>query len=204
MSREEKISAVAVVIIFLYIVTANLHKQDMAYIFVLLPAVLAFPVFGVVKKEDIDSINFKFVVFLVTCMSIGFVAASTGISDTIVSLVFPAMEQMGSYGVIVTTWLLAVLVNFALTPLAAMASFGVPITDIALSLNMQPYAILYAFNNGLDQVLFPYEYAIYLIYFSFGMLTMKDFVKFFSTKMVLAFIFLVVLVIPYWTLIGLL
>ena len=204
MSREEKISAVAVVIIFLYIVTANLHKQDMAYIFVLLPAVLAFPVFGVVKKEDIDSINFKFVVFLVTCMSIGFVAASTGISDTIVSLVFPAMEQMGSYGVIVTTWLLAVLVNFALTPLAAMASFGVPITDIALSLNMQPYAILYAFNNGLDQVLFPYEYAIYLIYFSFGMLTMKDFVKFFSTKMVLAFIFLIVLVIPYWTLIGLL
>ena len=50
----------------------------------------------------------------------------------------------------------------------------------------------------------PDEYAIYLIYFSFGMLTMKDFVKFFSTKMVLAFIFLVVLVIPYWTLIGLL
>ena len=85
-----------------------------------------------------------------------------------------------------------------------MASFGVPLTNIALSLGIEPYAILYAFNFGLDQVLFPYEYAIYLIYFSFGMLTMKDFIKFFGTKMVLSIIFLLVCVVPYWMVIGLL
>lgn len=102
------------------------------------------------------------------------------------------------------TWLLAVVVNFGLTPLAAMASFGVPITEIALSLHMQPYPILYAFNVGLDQLLFPYEYAIYLIYFSFGMIQIKDFIKFGATKMVLSFLFLMILAVPYWKLIGLL
>lgn len=204
MSREEKISAVGLALIFLYIITANIHKQDMVYAFVLVPAILAFPVFGVVKKEDIDNVNFKFVIFLVSCMSIGFVAASTGISNTIVQLILPLMSDMGAYGVVALTWLVAVIVNFCLTPLAAMASFGVPLTDIALSLNIEPYAILYAFNNGLDQVLFPYEYAIYLLYFSFGMLTMKDFMKFFSTKMLLSIVYIMALVVPYWMLIGLL
>lgn len=204
MSREEKVSAVGIFIIFLYIITANIHKQDMSYVFVLVPAILAFPCFGVVKKEDIDGINFKFVFFLVTCMSIGFVAASTGISDTIVGAILPVMKHMGAYGVVAMTWLVAVIVNFCLTPLAAMASFGVPLTNIALSLNIEPYAILYAFNNGLDQVLFPYEYAIYLIYFSFGMLTMKDFMKFFSTKMLISILYIMILVVPYWKLIGLL
>lgn len=204
MSRDEKISTVAILIIFLYIITANIHKQDMAYIFVLLPAVLSFPVFGVVTKEDIDTINFKFVFFLVTCMSIGFVASSTGISASLIETILPYMKEMGTYGIIATTWVIAVLANFVLTPLAAMASFGVPLTNIALSLNMEPYSLLYAFNYGLDQVLFPYEYAIYLIYFSFGMLTMKDFIKFFSTKMLLSFLFLMILVVPYWKLIGLL
>lgn len=204
MSRDEKISTVAILIIFLYIITANIHKQDMAYIFVLLPAILSFPVFGVVTKEDIDTINFKFVFFLVTCMSIGFVASSTGISASLIETILPYMKEMGTYGIIATTWVIAVLANFVLTPLAAMASFGVPLTNIALSLNMEPYSLLYAFNYGLDQVLFPYEYAIYLIYFSFGMLTMKDFIKFFSTKMLLSFLFLMILVVPYWKLIGLL
>ena len=114
------------------------------------------------------------------------------------------MQGMGGFGIAGTTWLVAVLANFCLTPLAAMASFGVPLTNIALSLGIEPYAILYAFNFGLDQVLFPYEYAIYLIYFSFGMLTMKDFIKFFGTKMVLSIIFLLVCVVPYWMVIGLL
>lgn len=204
MSREEKVSAMALIIIVLYIFTANIHGLDLAYVFVMLPAIMSFPCFGVVKKEDIDTLNFKFIFFLVTCMSIGFVAASTGINNTIADLVLPVMEHVGSTGVVALTWLMAMLVNFALTPLAAMASFGVPITEIALSLNIDPYPILYAFNFGLDQLLFPYEYAIYLIYFSFGMIKMKDFIKFGAVKMALSIVFLLVLAVPYWHFIGLL
>lgn len=204
MDREEKISAVAVVLLVAYIFANSVTGWSLAYIFVLLPAVLAFPIFNVVKKEDIDKIDFKFIFFLASCMSIGFVAASIGITDIIAAAILPLMQNVGTYGLIAITWALGVSVNFLLTPLAAMASFGAPITSIAMGLGIDPYALIYTFNNGLDQVLFPYEYAIYLLYFSFGMIKMKDFMKFFGVKMICSFAFIMILAIPYWKLVGIL
>ena len=49
----------------------------------------------------------------------------------------------------------------------------------------------------------PYEYASYLIYFSFGLIYLKDFIKLFTVKTILNAIFMVVILIPYWHLIGL-
>ena len=85
-----------------------------------------------------------------------------------------------------------------------MSAFGTSLTEIALSLNMSPYPMLYAFNHGLDQLLFPYEYAIYLVYYSFGMIKMSSFIKFGAVKMLISIIFLMVAAVPYWSLIGLL
>ena len=204
MSREEKISTVGVLILVAYIFTNGITGWNLAYIFVLLPAILSFPIFGVVTKEDIDKIDFKFIFFMASCMSIGFVASNIGFTDIITSMVLPYMQNVGTYGLIAITWALGVIVNFLLTPLAAMASLGAPLTSSAIGLGIEPYALIYTFNNGLDQVLFPYEYAIYLLYFSFGMLTMKDFIKFFSVKMLCSIIFIMVLAVPYWKLIGIL
>lgn len=204
MSREEKISAFAVLLIVLYIFTNGITGWDLAYIFVLLPAILTFPCFGVVSKEDINKIDFKFIFFMASCMSIGFVAAGIGMTKFITFMILPFMQNVGSYGLIAITWILAVVLNFLLTPMAAMASLGAPLTDIALGMGINPQALIYTFYNGLDQVILPYEYAIYLLYFSFGMLTMKDFMKFFSVKMLCSFIYIMLLAVPYWKLIGLL
>lgn len=204
MDREQKLSCVGLFIIFFCVLSSGFIGFDSTYAFVLVPAILSFPIFNVVKREDIDAINFKFVFFIVTCMSIGFVAAGTGISKTVVSVILPHMQNMGSLGVITLTWVLGVVANFFLTPLAAMSAFGTSLTEIALSLNINPYALLYAFNHGLDQILFPYEYAIYLVYFSFGMIKMSSFIKFGAVKMLVSIIFLMVFAVPYWNLIGLL
>lgn len=174
MDREQRLSCVGLLIIFICVVASGFVGFDSTYAFVLVPAVLAFPIFDVVKREDIDTINFKFVFFIVTCMSIGFVAASTGISKTVVQIILPYMQNMGKVGIIALTWTMGVLANFFLTPLAAMSAFGTSLTEIALSLNMSPYPMLYAFNHGLDQLLFPYEYAIYLVYYSFGMIKIEQ------------------------------
>jgi len=204
MDREEKISAVGLILIFAAVLAAGFVGFDSTYAFVLVPAVLSFPIFNAVKREDIDAINFKFVFFIVTCMSIGFVAADIGISQVIASYVVPMMEGLGSFGIMALVWVLGVLLNFCLTPLAAMASFGVPLTEIALELGISPYVFLYAFNHGLDQLLFPYEYAIYLVYFSFGMIKMGHFIKFCGVKMVLDIVYVLLAGVPYWKLIGLL
>ncbi len=204
MSRDEIVSLFGLLVIFFFVLFADKLGIDSTYAFVLVPAILSFPVFGVVTKEDIQNINFSFVFFIVTCMSIGFVAAGCGVSSLIANMIVPIMTDMGTYGVIALTWVLGVLVNFCLTPLAAMSSLGGPLTEIALSLSMDPHAILYAFNQGLDQLLFPYEYAIYLVYFSFGMIPMKDFIKFGAVKMVLSFVFMMVAAVPFWMFVGLL
>ena len=104
----------------------------------------------------------------------------------------------------VAVWLIAVIVNFLLTPLAAMASLGAPLTQIAQSLGVNPYPVLYAFYQGLDQLLLPYECALYLIPFSYGMMTLGDFMKGLALKMVVAFLYLLLIGIPYWNIIGLL
>ena len=204
MDRDQIISALGLLVIFFCVVSSGFLGFDSTYAFVLVPAVLAFPIFNVVRREDIDAVNFKFVFFIVTCMSLGFVAASTGISKTVVGLVLPFMQNMGTTGVVALTWLMGVLANFFLTPLAAMSAFGTSLTEIALSLNMNPYPILYAFNQGLDQLLFPYEYAIYLVYFSFGMIKMKDFIKYGAVKMAISFAFIMLAAVPYWMFVGLL
>ena len=91
-----------------------------------------------------------------------------------------------------------------MTPLAIMATFAGPAVQIAQDLGMDPLPLLYTIQNGCDQVLLPYEYFTYLFVFSFGIISTPDFMKFFGIKMVLSLIYLLVLAVPYWMLLGLL
>ena len=64
-------------------------------------------------------------------------------------------------------WLLVVLVNFLLTPLAIQSTFTVPLTQIALSVGINPEVMWMAILHGSDQILLPYEYPLYMLFFSF-------------------------------------
>ena len=91
-----------------------------------------------------------------------------------------------------------------MTPLAAMATFSIPIAQIAMALGENAKPFLYVFLNGLDQVFLPYEFVNYLLMFSFGVVTTKQFLSFFSLKMVLNIAYILIIVLPYWKIIGLL
>lgn len=58
--------------------------------------------------------------------------------------------------------------------------------------------------QGLDQVFMPYEFANYLFMFSFGVVSMKEFITFCSTKMLINIVYIMLLAIPFWKLLGLL
>ena len=64
--------------------------------------------------------------------------------------------------------------------------------------------MVYALNAMGYQIILPYEHTTFLIMFSFGMMSMKDFAKFFSVNTVVCFIFLMVVMLPYWAMLGLL
>lgn len=137
-------------------------------------------------------------------MTIGMVATELGFGQILADMLFPYLYQMHETVLLGAVWLVAVIVNFLLTPLAAMASLGAPLAQLAQTLGINPQPVLYSFFQGLDQILLPYEYALYLISFSYGMMSLKDFVKGLAMKMAVAFLYLMVIGIPYWHLIGLL
>ena len=84
-----------------------------------------------------------------------------------------------------------------------MSGFTSTYAQIALNAGINPYVIYDVIQLGCDQILFPYEYALYMLYFSFGFIKMQDFIKYFGAKMVLATLVLAFVMVPFWKITGL-
>jgi di/tricarboxylate transporter len=154
-------------------------------------------------EDDIKRINFSLLFFVTACMAIGAASNVLGIGKIIAQYSTPMMEASGSMFTLVLVWVLSVVSNFIMTPLAIWAAFTAPLAEIALSVDINPFSFYYVINMATNQIILPYEYALVLIYFSFGLIRLQDFVKFFSIKMVFNIIFIVLIMIPYWKFIGL-
>lgn len=202
MSRDEKKGVLVCAVLFLLLLTQSLHGVDAAYVFILTPLLAFFPGLNIGKPDDIRKANFPFIIFVVACMSIGSVAASLGFGKLVSDAVMPMLTGKSATLILGLVWLLVVLVNFLLTPLAIQSTFTVPLTQIALSVGINPEAMWMTILHGSDQILLPYEYPLYMLFFSYGLMSMKDFSKFFSVKMVLNLLFLLLFFLPYWNLIG--
>ena len=82
------------------------------------------------------------------------------------------------------------------------AAFTVPLVQIAAQLDINPMAVYYIMMNACDQIIMPYEYALYLIFFSVGLIKMKDFIQILGVKMILNIVIVFALLIPFWKFIG--
>jgi len=70
-------------------------------------------------------------------------------------------------------------------------------------LGLSPIPFAYAVSASTEAIIFPYEYVPYLIVFGFGMMSMKDFIKINILRSVVFFGGYLLLLVPYWLLIGL-
>lgn len=199
-TAAEKKATVIIVCLFLYLISG----KEMMYGFLIAAFAGFIPIIGISKEEDIRQVNYPFLFFITGCMTIGIVANQLGFGQILADILFPYLYKLNHTVLLAAVWLIAVLVNFLLTPLAAMASLGAPLAQIAENVGVNPYPVLYTFYQGLDQLLLPYECALYLIPFSYGLMTLKDFMKGMAMKMAVAFLYLLILGIPYWNMIGLL
>lgn len=84
-----------------------------------------------------------------------------------------------------------------------MAAFTQPLTEIAINLGIDPTTVYFIVTSGLDQIVFPYEYALYLLVFAFGMIKMKHFMKAMIFKIILNFVIVFALLVPYWNMMDL-
>lgn len=203
MTMDEKKSAVITVLLLLFCITSGkLHHIEVGWGFVLIPALLFAPGFNVGKVDDMKTVNWPFMFFVTACMGIGAVAGALGLGTLIADVAMPLLQGKSYYIFFIFEWVLLVGGNFLLTPLAMMAAFTVPLIQIAAQLGINPMAVYYIMMNGCDQIIMPYEYALYLIFFSVGLIRMKDFMQILGVKMLLNFVVVFALLIPFWNLIG--
>lgn len=202
MSSSEKKSLAIVLLLFIALLTTNYHGVDAGWCFALIPLLCFLPVIDVAPTSILQKVDFTFIIFVASCMAIGSTAGSLGIGQIVANLALPVLQGKDASVVMIAIWLICFLLNFLLTPLAIMSAFSLPMASIAMELGINPLAVYFAMTNGLDQIILPYEYALYMVYFSFGLIRLKDWVKFFSVKSLIAFVYFVLILIPYWRFVG--
>ena len=204
MNREEKIGAILTVLLIIFMLTGNLHGIALDWGFIVLPWLMFFPGIKIATEEDVKGVDWSMVFFCIACLSIGTVSSYLGIGELVADLMVPALDGMGSNVVMIAIYVVAVVLNFLLTPLAILAGFSEPIAQIAAGLGLNPVGALYSLFLGCDQVLLPYEYLTYMIFYGFGLIKLTDFMKVLGLKMALATVLLAVVMIPWWHFVGVL
>lgn len=201
-SEEWKLLGIVGAVILGFMVQP-LTGVDPVYIFGVLALLCYLPWMGILEPESFNNLSIVFLVFITGCMAIGFVGGEVGANKWAVASVVPMLEGWGTTMSIFCSYLVGVGINFLLTPLAATAAFTPAFGELGVAMNVNPLPLFYAFNFGLDQYLFPYEAVYFLYIFITERIQLKHIVAALAIRMVLVGLFVALVAVPYWNIIGL-
>lgn len=186
------------------ILTEKLHGMPGTFVYALVGMLCYLPFLNISKPESVRNLNVSFIIFIVVCLGIGSVAQSLGAAKWIATQMVPILETFSPNTTIIATYATSVSMNFILTPLAAVSTFTGSIIEIATALNMDPRPLIYAFLVGLDQYIFPYEYALLLYTFTTCAVTTSHIMAGLALRIVITGIGIACIQLPYWTFLGIL
>lgn len=197
-SEKKLLIIMGIVVLFMLFGTINI-----AWIFLLSGLVCFLPGINLADESNLKELNFSMVIFIASTMSIGAISQNLGIGTIVATALDGFLATINSNTqFMIFGWILGVLVHFLMTPLASIAAFIPMLIEIAENIGLSPVGVSFAFVRGVEQMFFPYQWALLLIAYSFGMFKAKDVTKFFAALMVLSFIILITLVIPVFYLTG--
>ncbi len=199
---KEKLAILPVVVMFLAFATQSLTGLTVSQCYAVTALVCFLPYIGIGTADVFKNFNYPIIFFIAGCLTIGVVANSCGAGALVSEMVKPFVgtTPLTACG---SLYVIGYLLNFLLTPVAASAVFAGPLTTLAINSGLNPIACYYVFIQGLNNLLLPYEGATYMMLFSFGYMTTKQFMKICSVKAVVMLLWLLVFALPYWHFIGL-
>jgi len=203
-SSEERKAAVILAVLMVYLVTTPFHKLPLAYGFMLMPYLMFIPGIRVADSNVIAKVNWSVIFFIAACLSIGQVAMHLNLGQIMSDVLTPMLSTMGTVPSLLLIYVTGTLANLILTPAAMVTTLTAPLTQIAMDLGISHWPYLMTMIYSTDSVFLPHEIGFLLIFYGFGLMSMKDFVTLNLFKMLVYVILFVVLQIPYWYLIGLL
>lgn len=202
---KEKKTVVLVVLLFAYILLQPIHKLDANYGFILIPMLAFLPGMDIAtKRKSLDNVNLGFIVFIASCMGIGTVGGAVGIGPAISTYVTPLLAGCPKPVFLFLCIIFGIVMNVLMTPSAMQGMFPGPLAALGTGLGIAypalPFMAMFFAN---DMVFFPYENAYLLVMFGFGVMSMKEFMKYNIIKMGITLVLFWVLVLPWWYLLGL-
>jgi di/tricarboxylate transporter len=202
MSKDEKKSLVVCLLLFLFLITSGIHKIDAAWIFAVVPMLLFIPGVGVAITDDVKNVNFSMLFFTCVCMGIGSASSALNLGTLFGNLVTPLIEGQSVSIIMLLIYGVCLILHFLMTPLAIISAFTVPFLQITTSASINPLALYLLMVNSTDQIFLPYQTVLYLIFFSFGMVKLRHFAKYMGIKTILNVVYVFIILIPYWKMIG--
>lgn len=200
-SLEKKSVFVVLALIALF-ATQKTTGLDVAQCLMIAVLVCYIPGIAIGNDKVLRETDFSTVFFMAGCMAIGTVANVIGVGAILGQLIMPLVGT-SIFGSAVSLYIIGYLLNLLLTPIAASAVLGGPLTLAIYNMGMNPIPAMYALVQGLNNVLFPYEGALYCLAYSFGYMTVKSFAKIFTVKTVVMGVWLLVAAVPWWLFLGL-
>lgn len=190
------------VILILLVIAMVFSGIDAGWLFILAVIACFLPGVDVADIEDMKQVNFPMVFFVAATMAIGSMSNAVGVAGLVSELMMPILQNVGNFGLILFAWLTGVITDMMMTPLAGMAAFSPLFIDIAAKLGLSVVGTTFSFVWGVEQLFFPYEWALFLILFSYDVFDMKKAMKFCTVRTILSIIFLAFLIYPYWMMTG--
>lgn len=200
-ASEIKATVMLLVLFTLLLTNGKLHSWNPGQVFIMIALIAYLPGIQLLEASDTKQINFS-VVFLITgFIAIGDAATSLGLGDIFVEKALPYLPH-SVYGLSAVSFFIAFFGNMLMTPLAIGSAFTVPMINIATTLGINPTGLIMIFWNSCAATLFPYEVNADILLFSYGLVSMKNYIKIGIIRSALMLIVLFVIYIPWFKIIG--
>ena len=195
---EERRAGILFVLTLVLLATESIHHLSSGHTLIIILALAFLPGFSLMDGKKLASVNFAPLFFIMGCMSIGAAGGFLKVTQWLASQVMPLFSDSGSTMASACSYGVGVALNFLLTPLAATSTLSVPIAELATQLGMDPRLLYFSFQYGLDNLIFPYEYALYLFFYSSGYINFKDMALVMSLRIIMSGIFVAFIAVPWW------
>ena len=198
MTDEQKRALGLLILTIVLLATDRFHGIPAGSVLIVITAISFLPGIQLMDGKRLASINFAPLFFVMGCMSIGAAGQALKATDWLANLVLPLLNDLDATMTGFASCWVAAALNFLLTPLAATSAFSTPIAQLGVALGVEPRVMYFAFQYGLDNLIFPYEYALYLYFYSSGYVSFRLMTMVLALRMVLTGFFVAFVAIPWW------
>lgn len=204
MQTKDYIMVGILALVLIGLLTMTKTKLNIAWILMIGALICYLPFIRIGNGEALRSVKWAVFIFMGATMGIGAVFSAVGTSDFLASIVQPMLTSVGTTLCMFFVWLIATIANFFLTPLASINTLLPAIANITSGMGIPSTPVFYMFMQGATNTcVLPYEIAMPMLMFSYGLVSLKQFVKAMGLITIANAVFLMVIMVPYWHLIGL-